>query len=90
MIPMLLWISVKSDKSSFKLFLPLILVYLLLFTAQVLSLVLYMVLLTSPRRTVLARSYLMIIVRLPMLLTAAKGVDVSVHSNDSNIQFFIK
>lgn len=90
MIPMLLRVSVRSDKSSFKLFLPLILIYLLLFIAQLLSLISYMVLLAIPKRTVTARSYLMIIVRLPVLLTAAKGIAVSVHSNDSDIQFSIK
>lgn len=90
MVPMIFWIRIKSPETSFRLFIPLILVYLLLLIPYVICVLVYAFLSIAPESTSTARGYLIIAVRSPAILIAMKGIEIKVHSNDSDISMYVK
>jgi preprotein translocase subunit YajC len=90
MLPMLFWIRVKNRDTSFKFFLPLILLYLLMIIPIVLCAIGYTFMLLAPQSSRQARVYMMFVLKSPRLISAAKGTEIIVHSNDTDIKMFVK
>lgn len=90
MVPMLLRLKVKSDETSFGLWLPLLLVYILLVPAFVICSIVYAFMMLSPEGTKEARGFIKILFYLPVLLNAARGTEIEVHSNDADVIMYLK
>ncbi len=90
MLPMLLRIRIRDDKTSFGLFIPLIFVYLLMLPLYLLFSLVYGVVLlcTSPKAQ--TRLYMGLVFKLPLLLAAARGTEINVHSDKSKVILYIK
>jgi hypothetical protein len=90
MLPMLFWVRVHDDKHSFAFFIPLILVYLLLLPVYVLAVLAYtfMGLMGDEART--ARGYMLAIFSLPSLFAAARGTEIEIHSDSSDVTLYVK
>ena len=89
MLPMLLRLKVHDEKTSFGLYLPLGLIYLLFVPILMLGAIACIVLLAIPKTTRQARSYLQLILALPSLLSASIGTEISVQSNEKDIVIHI-
>jgi len=89
-LPMLLRVKVRDEKSSFGFFIPLIIVYMLFVPIIILGGVAYAILLIIPETTKQARSYLQLIMSLPSLLSASIGTEIEIHSDDKDISMYVK
>jgi len=87
---MIFWIKVRSTDASFWFFIPLILLYLLLIIPMILCGIAYLFMLLAPEETKQARTYMMFVFKSPWLISAAKGTEITVHSNDADVKMFIK
>ncbi len=88
-IPMILWMRFRDEKHSFRIWFPLILLYILLLP------VILLVLLAVPflylaRDNAQARSVLRIILYLPQLVRTMNGTEIDIHSDDSDIAIYIR
>ena len=90
MLPMLFWIRVHDDEHSFAFFIPLILVYLLLLPVFVLAALAYAVLGLIADDTSKARGYILAIFSLPSLFAAARGTEIDIHSDTSDVTLYVK
>ncbi|MBI9106250.1 MAG: hypothetical protein JEZ04_05845 [Spirochaetales bacterium] len=87
---MLLRIKVKNKDASFGLFFPLILLYLLLLVAIILCGIAYAFMMLAPQKSKQARTWMMFVFKSPRLISAARGMEIMVHSNDSDVKMFVK
>ena len=87
---MLLRLKVRSNDASFGLFIPMLLIYILLIPVALICLIVYGFMLLSPAKSKEARGYLRIFFNLPKLLSAARGIEVDVHSDDADVKMFLK
>lgn len=90
MLPMLLRIRVKSEEANFGFFLPLIIFYILALPLYVVVALVYLIMLMAGDGAREVRNYTKIAFYVPSLLKAAKGMEIEVHSDDSDVVLFIK
>ncbi|MDC7125756.1 MAG: hypothetical protein PQJ46_09320 [Spirochaetales bacterium] len=90
MIPMLLRVRIKNEETNFGFYLPLLLVYILLLPAYIIVAIIYAIMIAAGEKAKEARSYMKIAFYSPALLAAAKGTEIEVHSDDSDVIMFIK
>jgi len=89
MLPMLLVIRVRDDEHRFRLFIPLILVYLLLLPLAVLTAAVWLLLWLFPG-TGEVRKWMGTALYLPRLLSAARGMEIDVRDRKSDVRFYIR
>lgn len=87
-IPMLIRIKVRAPEAHFRLFFPILLLYLLLALPYLLLSIAYCIMRVVARDEQVT-GYLKICFLLPSLINAAAGTDIEVHSNDSDITITI-
>jgi hypothetical protein len=90
MVPMLFWLKVRNDSHSFSICVPLLLVYILLLPLMALGAIAYAMMLLLPQQARQAREWMALLVSLPSLLTASKGTEVRVQSDDADVTLLIK
>lgn len=90
MIPMILRLKVRSDDTSFGFYFPLLLLYILALPIFIIAAIVYAFMMLAPYRTKEARGYMMFLFKSPQLLTAAKGMEIEVHSKDADVIMFLK
>jgi hypothetical protein len=90
MIPMVLRFKIRSPEASFGFLIPLVLVYLLFIPVLALGVCVYVILLISPKQTAEVRAFFMMLFALPGLLTACKGTEIDIHSDDSDVTLYIR
>ncbi len=90
MLPMILRIRIKNADTNFGLFLPMILIYILLLPVFAAVLIVLVLMLAAPGMSEKAWNFLKILFHLPALLSAARGMEVKVHSNDADVIMFVK
>lgn len=90
MIPMIFRLKVKSDDASFGLYFPLLLFYILAVPLFIIAAVVYILMMLAPARTRESRRGMMFLFKSPRLLTAAKGMEIEVHSKDADVIMFLK
>ena len=90
MLPMIVRIKITGETNSFGFFIPMIFVYLLLLPAYLICAIVYACMCLAPDATVTARAYLNIVLRSPLIFAAARGTEVAVQSNDSNVLLYIQ
>jgi len=90
MLPMLFWVKVHDEEHSFAFFIPLILVYLLLLPLFVLAALAYAAMCLNWDHTKNARGYMMLVFSLPSLIAAARGTEVEIHSDTSDVSLYVK
>ncbi|PKL28866.1 MAG: hypothetical protein CVV46_04290 [Spirochaetae bacterium HGW-Spirochaetae-2] len=90
MLPMLFWIRVHDDEHSFAFFIPLILVYLVLAPVYVLAALVYAVMCLLGDETKNARGYVFMLLSLPSLFAAARGTEIDIHSDTSDVTLYVK
>ncbi len=88
MLPMILWIRIRDENHSFRLLLPLLLVYILLLPFYVLCIIAYPF--TRLSGSLSAEGAVRIFLHLPVLFSSMRGTEVEFHSNDSDISLFVK
>lgn len=91
MLPMLIRIRIKDREhgKSLALFFPMIIIYLLLIVVYLLLALVYAVLLVVPGKTSEARAAIGLSFSLPNLLIAARGTEVTIHSDGSDVMIRI-
>lgn len=87
-IPMLISVKVRSPQANFRLYVPILLLYILLSVPYLLLAIAFFIMLAVARDEQ-ATGYLRICFLLPSLIRAAAGTDIEVHSNDSDITITI-
>lgn len=90
MLPMLLRVRVRNSDTRFGFFFPMLLLYILLLPVIIITAVVYTFMLTVPHRTKQARSYMKFVLHSPQLLSAARGIEIDVSSDDSDIKMYLK
>ncbi|GEM_PF-885019 len=90
MLPMMFWVKIHNEEHSFAFFIPLILVYLLLLPLFVLAALAYAVMCLAWDNTKEARGYMMLFFSLPSLLAAARGTEIEVRSDTSDVSLYVK
>ena len=90
MLPMLLRIRIRNEETSFGFFLPLILLYIILLPVMLICAIVYGFMLLAPQQTKEVRGYMIFVLKAPQLITAARGTEILVHSNDSDVKMYIK
>jgi len=89
MLPMLLIIRIRDEGHRFRLFIPLILVYLLLLPLAVLATAVWLILRMIPG-TGEAGRWMGMALYLPRLLSAARGMEIDVRDRKSDVRFYIR
>jgi len=90
MLPMLFRIRVRSRDASFGFSLPMLLIYILFIPIAIITAIAYGFMLLAPKKTKQARGYMKIIFFMPKLLSAARGTEIEVHSDNSDVKTFLK
>lgn len=88
MLPQLLIMRISDSRKHFRLFIPLVLLYLLVLPLFILIAVIYGLLFLLPG-TKEARSWMKIVFYSPKILAAARGMEIDVRSHDSDVRFLI-
>ena len=88
MLPWLILIHIRDDEHNFRLFIPLILVFIILLPLIVLALAV-LILLTFIPGAAEARRWMQLAFYSPKILAAARGMEVKIRSNDADVYFRI-
>lgn len=86
MLPMIMRIRIRDGQGKgFGIWFPLVVLYVLLIPVYVILAIAYALMLVMPSNTSEARSGMLIVFYAPLLLGAARGTEIKVHSNESDI-----
>lgn len=90
MLPMLLRLKIRDENTSFGLFIPLIIIYILLLPAYIICGIVYALIAASGNAASNAGIYMKIVFRLPQILAAARGTEIIAHSDKSNVTLYLR
>ncbi len=89
-LPMIFWIRFRDERHSFRLWIPLILVYMLLLPVILLVLIAVPFLYLARNSSGEVRMVLHLIVSLPTLIGAMTGTEIDIHHENSEISMYIR
>ncbi len=88
-VPMILWMKFRDENHSFRIWLPLILVYILLLPLVALGLI-ALPFLYLAKENPQARAVMRLLLYLPQLVRSMNGTEIDIHSDDSDITLSIR
>ncbi len=90
-IPMLMIIKIRNrEHQAIRLYILLIFIYLLLLLPIITGALVYAAMMLSPEQTKGPRSGLKILFHTPHLIRTAIGLELNIHSNESDISILVK